>query len=964
MRLSGGLRSTTCAVQSQARLPLLLPSTLVYAQHGSINLQNRRYPVCLPSRRPRLHSKVGGGGDFKNRRPLFAVSAISPSSSLSSTAYSSSKDSESSKQKFLGTSDHLQPAAFSTLQVLEWQRLCHHVASFASTTLGQRACATLYPATTPGKCELLLAETRAVDALEAEFAADVDFGGIQTLQAHEAILRASRGGMLTGRGLVSIASLITGAAKLQKAIQYTAKDAEFTGLGDTSVLSPVLDVFRNITCHPQLSSEIGFSIKDDGTVREAASDEVKKAAGKVRTLEGRIRGILKGLGGEITEHGGRMCCAVAASASDGPPRGILLGSGSGGTVWYIESSAAVPLNNELAAAKGELTVAEEAVLWKLTGKVGDLEADLEHALHAVVWLDSVAARARYGRWIGGTLPRLIPFPKTGKVRGSNAARKKMQQQKQQQDSDQEMRIASAGAGVEEEEEEVEASKYIVYLRKLRHPLLLGEYLLAKQNGGGGVGGGDSRDPGGVAAGEKREQRLPGWRKSNSEFSNPSSSSDSEDDQGGSSFSSSGQKTFVSAGKAAAAAAAPSTPIPVDIFISSSTRAVIITGPNTGGKTASMKALGLASLAARAGLPVPAAGPALLPCFDSVLADIGDEQSLTASLSTFSGHLRRIEALRSESSGKSLVLLDELGTGTDPTEGAALGIALLKTLARGGVGGAALTIATTHHSELTALKYEENQGNITNTMKHQAEGENGVAEKQTSTLSSSSSSSFAPHGAASGPKFENASVEFDEVKLAPTYKLLWGVPGRSNALNIAERLGLDTKVVDAARERLGVAAAAVNDSIIVLEEARKVQDRDEAAALEMEQRARAARTTTGLLKREVVRRKAEKELERASLIRASLHSSRAQLVQIKRDLAAKAAEDKAAAEYAALSAKDKAAIEKQKAGGWVPSLGQFVFVPRLNSRAKVVAVDSSSAVLTLQAGLMKITATVDEVRQRQ
>jgi len=954
MRLSRGLRSTTCAVQSQAQHPLLLPKTLVYAQHSSNNLQFRRDPVYLPRIRPRLQNNIGGDGGLKNKRPLFAAPAISISSSPSSTTYSSSKGSETPKQKFTGTSDHLQPAALSTLQVLEWQRLCQHVAAFASTSLGQRACATLFPETTPAKCESLLAETRAVDALEAEFAADVDFGGIQTLQALEAIVRASRGGMLTGRGLVSIASLITGVAKLQKSIQYTAKDAEFTGLGDTSVLSPVLEVFRNVICHPQLSSEIGFSIKDDGSVREAASDEVKKAAGKVRTLEGRIRNILKGLGGEITEHSGRMCCAVAASASDGPPRGILLGSGPGGTVWYIESAAAVPLNNELTAAKGELTVAEEAVLWRLTGKVGDLEADLEHALHAVVWLDSVAARARYGRWIGGTLPRLIPFPKTGKARGSSAARKR----KQQQESDQEMKNNSASAstsvGGEEEEEKIEASKYIVYLRKLRHPLLLGEYLLAKQKGGGGRG----IDPGGASTGGNREQRLPGWRKSNSEFSNSSSSpsSDSEDDQRG-----------ASSGRGAAAAA-PSTPVPIDIFISSSTRAVIITGPNTGGKTASMKALGLASLAARAGLPVPAAGPALLPCFDSVLADIGDEQSLTASLSTFSGHLRRIEALRSESSGKSLVVLDELGTGTDPTEGAALGIALLKTLARGGVGGAALTIATTHHSELTALKYEDkNDGQVITTMS-QPEGENRAVEKKPSALSSSSSAASASSSNSSGevvgPKYENASVEFDEVKLAPTYKLLWGVPGRSNALNIAERLGLETEVVEAARERLGVAAAAVNDSIVVLEEARKVQDRDEAAALEIEERTRAARTKTGVLRKEIIRRQAEKELETASLIRASLHSSRAQLVQIKRDLAAKAAEEKAAAEYAALSAKDRAALEKQKAGGWVPSLGQFVFVPRLNSRAKVVAVDSSTSVLTLQAGLMKITANVDEVRERQ
>jgi DNA mismatch repair protein MutS2 len=171
----------------------------------------------------------------------------------------------------------------------------------------------------------------------------------------------------------------------------------------------------------------------------------------------------------------------------------------------------------------------------------------------------------------------------------------------------------------------------------------------------------------------------------------------------------------------------------------------------------MKALGLAAVMAKAGVPVPAAAPARLPCFTSVLADIGDEQSLTANLSTFSGHLKRcaplggrgsaacpavppacpcysspcasprllarshhpkhtrahpktpprsIQGLRAEADGKCLVLLDELGTGTDPGEGAALGVALLRRLARGGVGGGALTVATTHHSVMTKLKFED------------------------------------------------------------------------------------------------------------------------------------------------------------------------------------------------------------------------------------------------------------------
>jgi len=152
---------------------------------------------------------------------------------------------------------------------------------------------------------------------------------------------------------------------------------------------------------------------------------------------------------------------------------------------------------------------------------------------------------------------------------------------------------------------------------------------------------------------------------------------------------------------------------------------------------------------------------------------GDEQSLSSNLSTFSGHLRRIEKLRQESTGKSLVLLDELGTGTDAIDGAALGIALMKALALGGLGGAALTMATTHHNALTSLKYEEEYEGL----------------------------------------FENASVEFDEVNLQPTYKLIWGVPGRSCAINIAERLKLDESIVNQARSLLGRDAADVEGACV-------------------------------------------------------------------------------------------------------------------------------------------------------
>ncbi len=218
-------------------------------------------------------------------------------------------------------------------------------------------------------------------------------------------------------------------------------------------------------------------------------------------------------------------------------------------------------------------------------------------------------------------------------------------------------------------------------------------------------------------------------------------------------------------------------VPIDLIVQPQIKVVAITGPNTGGKTVTLKTLGLGVLMAKVGLFIPAKVPVELPWFDFVLADIGDEQSLEQSLSTFSGHIRRISRISGSCTPDSLVLLDEVGAGTDPTEGSALAIALLHHLA----DCSQLTIATTHYGELKALKYEDD-------------------------------------------RFENASVEFDEASLQPTYRLLWGIPGRSNALTIARRLGLKSEIVDQAANLVAPTGNQDVDRVIAgLESQRKQQE---------------------------------------------------------------------------------------------------------------------------------------------
>lgn len=365
-------------------------------------------------------------------------------------------------------------------------------------------------------------------------------------------------------------------------------------------------------------------------------------------------------------------------------------------------------------------------------------------------------------------------------------------------------------------------------------------------------------------------------------------------------------------------------IPIDVLVKQKTKVVAITGPNTGGKTVTLKTMGLAALMAKAGMFVPAQVPVELPWFDVVLADIGDEQSLQQSLSTFSGHIRRIsriiKALQDERVNNSLVLLDEVGAGTDPAEGSALAIALLKHLAKQSL----LTIATTHYGELKALKYQDE-------------------------------------------RFENASVEFDDSTLQPTYRLLWGIPGRSNALTIAQRLGLNNHIIEEAQSLVGTGSSEdVNQVIAALEEQRREQEakaQEAGKLLEQTERfySEVSEKASSLQER-------EKELKavQEKAVAEAIADAKKEIAKVIRQLQkgdrTMQKTQQATEAINRITAKElaKTYTPKPAKPGYKPILGERVRIPRLNQTGEVLSIDEATEQLVVRFGIMKMNVGLREI----
>lgn len=361
---------------------------------------------------------------------------------------------------------------------------------------------------------------------------------------------------------------------------------------------------------------------------------------------------------------------------------------------------------------------------------------------------------------------------------------------------------------------------------------------------------------------------------------------------------------------------PAKAVPNDIELGGDYTTIVITGPNTGGKTVTLKTVGLLTLMAQAGLFIPASDGSEAAVFRAVYADIGDEQSIEQSLSTFSSHMVNIVDILRHVDGESLVLFDELGAGTDPQEGAALAIAILDEVH----GRGARTVATTHYPELKAYGYNR-------------------------------------------PGVVNASVEFDTETLRPTYKLLIGIPGRSNAFDISRRLGLDERIIERAKAQVSAESHNVENMIASLERSKKQAEEDEArarAALEEAERLRAEwEQKLEALEEEKEERLAEAAKQATDIIRAAEREAERVIHELRRLQKEKQAEVK---DHELLEAKQRLAaavpkVEKRKkakkqAPRHVFQPGDEVKVTSLNQKGYLIEKVSDDE-WQVQLGILKM-----------